>query len=149
MPGRPLWIMRNPQKWIALTILILVGISNAFALWLWIPLVYLKDDVELADRYKDALHMAVELGRLDIISALLAVAGVMLGVFAILSFGYIQYRAEKVASEIADKAARKYTDEYFKKEGVTDSGRVTVPTVDVDEVDVTQRQDEGAGNHDA
>ncbi|MXW87389.1 MAG: hypothetical protein F4103_06405 [Boseongicola sp. SB0673_bin_14] len=59
--------------------------------------------------HRDALQVAVSVGRLDAVSILLTALGVILGLFAIVSFSYFKYGAEKAARdearEIATKAA--------------------------------------------
>lgn len=55
--------------------------------------------------HDDALHAAVSLGRLDAISILLTALGVILGLFAIVSFWYFKYGSEEVAREAAQKVA--------------------------------------------
>ena len=44
----------------------------------------------------DAVVAAMSLGRLDAISVLLALIGLMLGMLALFGFGYLRYRAEQV-----------------------------------------------------
>ena len=83
--------MRGPQKWIILILVAAVGVSNALVLWYWLARLYLDADPKAANEYLDSLHMAVELGRLDVISALLALVAFILGSFALVSFGYTAY----------------------------------------------------------
>ena len=64
------------------------------------------------EEYRDALHMAMELGRLDAISFLLTVFGIMLAVLALVGFGYIENRALVVAKETAST----YSIEYYKQQ---------------------------------
>ena len=55
------------------------------------------------DGYADAIEAAVQLGRLDIVSALLGMIGVLLGVLAIAGFGYIRIRSSQIAEQVARK----------------------------------------------
>ncbi len=55
--------------------------------------------------HKDALQAAISLGRLDLISILLTVLGVILGLFALVSFAYFKYGAEEVARDAARQVA--------------------------------------------
>ncbi|MDE0307291.1 MAG: hypothetical protein OXI87_20790 [Albidovulum sp.] len=71
--------------------------------------------------YNDALQAAVSLGRLDAISVLLAIIGIMLGLLALFGFGYIKHRAEQVAKETADEVARE-TLTQWKKRGRSENG---------------------------
>lgn len=121
--------------------------SNALMLWYWLARFYFDDNPDSARHHFDALHMAVELGRLDVISALLALVALVLGIFAIVSFGYITYRAEKVA----DQTARDVAAEWLKKHGAGDSNRSTRPEGPntVEDVDVSNVEDEGGDNNDS
>ena len=49
----------------------------------------------------DAVHVAAQLGRLDLVSALLAAIGLMAALLAIGGFFYVRHRAEKAAREEA------------------------------------------------
>ena len=51
--------------------------------------------------YHDALVAALSLGRLDVVTILLTFIGIIVGIFAIVGFGYFSIRAEKVAEETA------------------------------------------------
>ena len=147
MHGILLWLMRGPQKWIILILVAAVGVSNALVLWYWLARLYLDADPKAANEYLDSLHMAVELGRLDVISALLALVAFILGSFALVSFGYIRYRAEKVA----DQTAREVAEEWLKRRGPDDSNRSTKPegAATVDDVDVSSVEDEEADDNDS
>ena len=61
--------------------------------------------------YESALQVAMQLGRLDIVSVILTFLGILIGLFAIIGFGYITQKAEQVARETADEAATKRVDE--------------------------------------
>ena len=58
--------------------------------------------------------MAMELGRLDAISLLLTVLGILLAVLALVGFGYIENRAVVMAKETASA----YSIQYFKDQEV-------------------------------
>lgn len=79
-----------------------IGISIGLSYHIYDP-----DLIPLTYEYRDAWHMAVQLGRLDVISALLAMLGILIGLFALIGFGYIRVRSEVVAREEACKVARK------------------------------------------
>lgn len=53
--------------------------------------------------YVDAIHAAVSLGRLDIVSVALTLLAILLGLGAFFSFGYVRDRAEIVARQQANK----------------------------------------------
>jgi hypothetical protein len=61
--------------------------------------------------YYDAMDAAVQLGRLDVVSALLGVIGVLLAIFGLIGFGYIRSKAEQEAKN----TARKFTEEEAPK----------------------------------
>lgn len=88
-------------KWMAF--IIFMAVSNIVA-WVWIllPIKILEYHFPKnfkPDHYVDALDLAVKLGRLDGISVLLTVFGILLGLAAIVGFGYFKERAEKVSRE--------------------------------------------------
>lgn len=72
--------------------------------------------------YHDAMHMAVQLGRLDIVSALLGLIGILLAVFGVLGFGYIKSKAEQEARNAAEQYVKdespKIIREWLDKNGV-------------------------------
>ena len=157
MRGFLSWLIRSPLKWVLLVVATIVGISNALILWYGLARFYLNDNEGAVNNYLDSLHMAVELGRLDVISALLALVALGLGVLAFSSFGYIKHRSESVArqtaSETASEVAQKVANEYFTKRGLEESDRgVTSPTDSgIGEVDVSTSdlEDEEASNNDS
>lgn len=85
-----------------ITLIGIVGILNIGIFWLISPLADYDGTVIVYEKYRDALHMAMELGRLDAISLLLTVLGVLLAVLALVGFGYIETRADKAAREVAE-----------------------------------------------
>lgn len=157
MRGLLSWLVRSPLKWILLVFATIIGVSNALILWYGLARFYLNDSAGVANDYLDSLHMAVELGRLDVISALLALVALGLGVLAFSSFGYIKHRSESVAretaSETASDVAKKVANEYFRERGLEESERsVSSPTDSaIGEVDVSASnlEDEEASNNDS
>lgn len=103
--------------------------------------------------HRDALSVAVSLGRLDAVSVLLTVLGVLLGLLAIVSFSYFKYGAEEVARSTADKVARDTTKELFEREaserasptdasGGSPSGSDAKRAPDVESVEVRDKKSE-------
>lgn len=132
--------MRGIVSWIALGIAIILGVANAVLIWVWAPLIYLDYEWARGREYKDALHMAVEVGRLDVVSALLALVAFVLGIFALVSFEYIRNRSEREAKIVADRTAKAVVAEHFKAADSGDSGRAPSPPQKrpVKDVDTTQ-----------
>lgn len=95
--------MRKIPVWLLYMIMGLVGLVGLtnLLIFLWIvPLVEFDGWVtRLSPEYRDSLHLAMELGRLDAISALLAILGLGMGLGAIFGFGYLRIKAEAVAKE--------------------------------------------------
>ena len=94
---------------IANLVLGLINIAGLYILWLFPAMVQLQMELGVSvhdEHYRDALDTAVSLGRLDAVSILLAVLGVMLGLIALFSFNYFRHRAENVARETAVTMAR-------------------------------------------
>lgn len=65
--------------------------------------------------YYDAMDAAAQLGRLDIVSALLGVIGVLLAIFGLIGFGYIRSKAEQEAQNTARSIAKKVTENEVPK----------------------------------
>ena len=90
-----------------MTINLILGIVNLFALFVWLPFTQ-AIPIEIVkiynDQYKDALQIAVSIGRLDLISFILTVLGIGIGLFAFVEFGYIRQKSETIAKETAEKA---------------------------------------------
>lgn len=113
------------------------GVANLVIFFILLPLIDFEGHLELNPVYRDALHMAMELGRLDLISAILAIIGILIGILAIVGFGYIHYRVDKIASDRADEVAKEVAEEYNKKRDLEESNRekqseMPIPPEDVD-----------------
>lgn len=135
----------------ALILFCLLALSNSLIFWVWLPLVEYKGWVHANPEYRDALSIAMETGRLDAISLLLTILGVLLAVLALVGFGYVRYRAETIAKVTADIVARDVTEEYFKRRGLEESRRTNTsfPALNVGDVDITDIEPEVNGNGDA
>ena len=62
---------------------------------------------------RDAIFVAVQLGRLDFVSLVLALLGVVVVLFGMLGFPYIRHRAENEARIAAEEAFEKKYKEWF------------------------------------
>lgn len=71
-------------------------------------------------QYVDSIHYAAEIGRLDFLSALLAIVAIGLGLAAIYSFMHFKGVAKKQARETAEIIAKEIAEEqanlYIQKE---------------------------------
>lgn len=69
----------------------------------------------------DAIEIAAQLGRLDLVSLLLALVGLVLvagGIFAFINFrGIARKQAKQEATEIAKKIAEQVANQYMQDEG--------------------------------
>lgn len=147
------------NKWV-LALIGVVGVVN-IGIFLWIaPLADYDGEVTVYPKYRDALHVAMEIGRLDFISLLLTVLGILLATMALVGFGYVQYRAEGEAKVIADKVAREVAEKvatiHIKKllgnlEGLDEVSGETNPIEagNVDIIDVTEVERERGSNGNA
>lgn len=61
--------------------------------------------------YKDSIHAAYSLGRLDLITALLAIITVVLGLFGFIGYERVKLRSE----ETAQNAVKKYLDDNLER----------------------------------
>ena len=62
----------------------------------------LRDYVHSQD-FRDSVKVALELGRLDLISILLAVIAVVITLLSFVGFGYVSRRADEVAKKLKMK----------------------------------------------
>ena len=74
----------------------------------------LRDYVHSQD-FRDSVKVALELGRLDLISILLAVIAVVITLLSFVGFGYVSRRADEVAKKTANEVAKKTANEVAKE----------------------------------
>lgn len=92
-------------KTLGLLLILVTSVAN-LVLLLWLGgLVVGPWEVLPDEKGKDALSIALSLGRLDAITVLLAVIGIALVVGGVFSFTYFQERVESAARETARKVA--------------------------------------------
>ena len=60
---------------------------------------------------RDVWHYAVQIGRLDMVSALLTILGIMVGTGAIFGFLYHGIKAREIAENVAREEAQKVAEE--------------------------------------
>ena len=78
---------------------------------------YFPSHIEIAQEkvfgkgHIDTLALAVQFGRLDFISYLLTVLGIMLGMGAMVGFSYYGIQAGRIAAEVAEEEAKKIAKE--------------------------------------
>lgn len=59
--------------------------------------------IDFAENKTDAIHLAAEVGRLDIVSLIFAMFAIMLGVAAFIGFQHIRYVSKEIAKETSEK----------------------------------------------
>ena len=130
------------MKHFATGINIVVGLVNLVCLFFWtfsfpVPVRMLLGESVYDPNFEDALQAAMSLGRLDSISVLLTILGVMLGLMALASFGYFKYRAETVANDVARQtiAGWQRTQRSNGEEGTIQLATFDPGAVDVTDVD--------------
>ncbi len=89
---------------------IVVIISLLFGIYGTVFLLSQSDLLENISGHKDSIHAAYSLGRLDLITALLAIITVVLALFGFISYDRVKLKSE----EIAQKAVEKYLKENLK-----------------------------------
>ena len=97
--------MKNGYIWIIVLISLLIGIYGAAFLLSQGDL--LKD----ISKHRDSIHAAYSLGRLDLITALLAIITVILALFGFVGYERVKLRSE----ETAQKAVEKYLEENLER----------------------------------
>jgi len=65
-------------------------------------------------RDADALQTALSLGRLDLVTIILTFLGILIGIVAIVGFGYFRQRADTIAKNTADEVAREAITKHMK-----------------------------------
>ncbi len=68
----------------------------------------------MEDRDADALQTALSLGRLDLVTIILTFLGILIGIVAIVGFGYFRQRADTIAKNTADEVAREAITKHMK-----------------------------------
>ncbi len=99
----------------------------------------------------DSVHMAMELGRLDLITTLLAILGIFIGIIAIIGLGYFHWRVGRIAKKTADEVAKKVANEYYRRRDLEESKRKeeSPQALDPKQVDVSRAKPEGGLEDDA
>lgn len=72
----------------------------------------------------DTLQLATQMGRLDLITLLLAVFAVMMALFGMSGFGYIHWKSGKVAAKVARAAAAKVAREEAAKVAQEETAKI-------------------------
>lgn len=93
-----------------------VGLLNIYILFILLPMTTFGGWIDINPEYRDALRVASQLGRFDIISALLGTLGIMIGLGALVSFGYIRYRARQEALDEARQAVNELLPQLVPQE---------------------------------
>ena len=101
---------------------IILGGSLGFLVWIFPILINDQLSSYIYNKeYRDSIRLAVELGRLDFISILLAILAAAITILSLLGFGYMRWRADEVACEtataVADKVAREAVQKYIDTQG--------------------------------
>ena len=104
--------MKRLAVWALVALIVPIGMLNALGVYIWLfpASLWFQRCLGISihdEHYNDALSAAMSLGRLDSVSIILTAIGVMMALFAFFSFAYFRHRAEEVAKEVADAAARK------------------------------------------
>lgn len=123
----------------------IIGAANLLIMLLILPIFNYDNGIKVYPKYEDALELAIDLGRLDAISILLTVFGILLATLALVGFGYI----ENQAAAIAEKTANKYAVEYFKTredEAAQHSAISSTKRIEAAEIDTTRLDPEGGGD---
>ena len=78
--------------------------------------------IDQATQATDAIHLAAQVGRLDVVSAVLALFGLLIGLAAIFGFIEVRNRAKEAATEVAKSVAR----EVAREEGIPEARRAAL-----------------------
>ncbi len=74
---------------------------------------------ETVQKTSDSIQYAAQIGRLDFLSAALAVLGILIGLIAIIAFihfrGVAKKEAKEVSRKVAKKAAEKAANKYIQE----------------------------------
>lgn len=63
----------------------------------------------------DSVHFAYQTGALDLVSILLAALGIILGLFALVGFGYIRGQTQGIAFTVAKKTVEEQLEPILKR----------------------------------
>lgn len=129
---------------------IVVLFVNLLGIWILWP--FVLTDVNAAktcidnETCIDIIHYAVQLGRLDAVSLLLAFLGVGLGTAAMFGFVHFGERAESVARERADIAIKKAVEEGYSLTSGKEGSGVSPSSTEPSGVDTEDLKPEGESN---
>jgi hypothetical protein len=88
-----------------------------FSPWVGFKLEISAEHIKEALEKPSAVKAALELGRLDYISALLAAIGVLIAIFGLLAYLNVRFSPKRVAEDEARKTTEKSVAEYFSGVG--------------------------------
>jgi len=98
--------MRNIGLYLIIILFLLLGIVFCLAIIFSDPRLW---NLMIDEQYRDSIHVALSLGRLDSITTLLAIVTIILSVFAAIGFNYIKVRSEQIASEASKETVEEVT----------------------------------------
>jgi len=124
-----------------------LGVSLCVAVWIF-PLL-INDQLSYLifnNEYRDAIAIAVQIGRLDFISLLLAIVAALMTFMSLVGFGYIRWRAGELAVEtaerVADKIAREAVQAYIEDTRNKQASQTSSNPIDVSSVSVVGAEKE-------
>lgn len=91
----------------------------------------------------------MELGRLDVISVLLTVLGILIALMAIFGFGYIASEAKTAASDVARQVTAAHLEKLFPNVGGLRETSSETKSPDANRVDITKIEQEGGSDDNA
>ena len=110
--GRGSTELSRTVKYISTVLLVFIGLY-------YVAILTYDQDIKFHifnEGYRDAIDAATQLGRLDVISALLGIVGILLAIFGLIGFAYVRLRSEAIAVETATEVAMRVATEVAEKE---------------------------------
>ncbi len=98
--------MQNLGLYLITILLLLLGLVFCLAIIFSDPRLW---NLMIDEQYRDSIHVALSLGRLDSITTLLAIITIILSVFAAIGFNYVKVRSEQIASEASRETINEVT----------------------------------------
>jgi ABC-type multidrug transport system fused ATPase/permease subunit len=130
---------------------VILGLSLGILVWIF-PML-MNDQLNsyiFNHEYRDSIDIAVQLGRLDFISILLAILAAAITIASLIGFGYMRWRADEIAVEtatkVADKIARETVQKYIDNQGRKVIERSSNNPIDANDVSVVGAEKEVNGD---
>lgn len=104
--------MQNLGVYLVIILALMIGLAFCFAIIFSDPRLW---ELMINDAYRDSIHVALSLGRLDAITTLLAIITIILSLIAAVGFNHVRVRSEQISRDTAIEVATSLAKEEARK----------------------------------